>query len=62
MVGAEMVKGGSTTRTKTYGSRHFDQTASTLWNNIQLQLKTAFKSCLKTYLFKQAFRDKSSKT
>ena len=50
-----------TTRTKTYGNRRFDKTASTLWNNIPLQLKTvdllsAFKSCLKTYLFKQAFR------
>ena len=50
-----------TTRTKTYGNRRFDKTASTLWNNIPLQLKTvdslsAFKSCLKTYLFKPAFR------
>ena len=45
-----------TTRTKTYGNRRFDKTVSTLWNNIPLQLKTvdslsAFKSCLKTYLF-----------
>jgi hypothetical protein len=42
-----------TARTKTYGNRRFDKTASTLWNNIPLQLKTvdslsAFKSCLKT--------------
>ena len=50
-----------TTTTKTYGNRRFDKSASTLWNNIPLQLKTvdslsAFKSCLRTYLFKQAFR------
>jgi hypothetical protein len=29
-----------TTRTKTYGNHRFDKTASTLWNNIPLQLKT----------------------
>ena len=39
----------------------FRQDCVTLWNNIPLQLKTvdslsAFKSCLKTYHFKQAFR------
>ena len=51
-----------TTRPKTqYGNRRFDKTASTLWKNIPLQLKTmdslsTFKSYLKTFLFKQAFR------
>jgi hypothetical protein len=51
----------STTRTKTYGNHRFDKTESTLWNNIPLQLKTVdslsvFKSCLRTYFFKQVFR------
>ena len=50
-----------TTRTKTYDNHRFDRTAWTLWNNIPLQLKSvdwlsAFKWCLKTYLFKHAFR------
>ena len=50
-----------TTRTKTYGNHRFDKTESTLWNNIPLQLKTVdslsvFKSCLRTYFFKQVFR------
>ena len=50
-----------TTRTKTHGNRRFDKTASNLWSNIPLLLKTvdslsAFKSCLKAYFFKQAFR------
>jgi hypothetical protein len=50
-----------TTRTKTNGNHRFDKTESTLWNNIPLQLKTVdslsvFKSCLRTYFFKQVFR------
>jgi hypothetical protein len=50
-----------TTRTKIYGNHRFDKIESTLWNNIPLQLKTVdslsvFKSCLRTYFFKQVFR------
>jgi hypothetical protein len=49
-----------TTRTKIYGNRRFDKTASTLWNNIPLQLKivdslSAFKACLKHIFLSKLF-------
>ena len=48
------------TRTKLYGNRRFDFSASTLWNALPLDLRRAksldiFKQNLKTHLFKSAF-------
>nr|XP_022297089.1 uncharacterized protein LOC111106637 isoform X5 [Crassostrea virginica] len=47
-------------RTKTYGERRFDKAASTLWNNLPIQLRNAkniecFKRLLKTHFFRQAY-------
>jgi len=49
-------------RTKTYGERRFDKSAATLWNNLPHEIRVldsidAFKSKLKTFLFRQAFSD-----
>lgn len=48
------------TRTKTYGDRRLDKSASFLWNSLPFNLRTKdsfseFKTCLKTYLFKKAY-------
>ena len=49
-------------RTKTDGERRFDKSAATLWNNLPHEIRVldsidAFKSKLKTFLFRQAFND-----
>ena len=48
------------TRTKTFGDRRFDKSASTLWNGLPVSLRLSktldiFKSNLKTHLFNHAF-------
>ena len=48
------------TRTRLYGGRRFDASASTLWNSLPISLKQAktlntFKRDLKTHLFKLAY-------
>jgi hypothetical protein len=50
-----------TTRTKTYGDRAFSASAPKLWNKLPDDLRAftelpAFKSALKTFLFKSAYK------
>jgi len=47
-------------RTKTYGDRRFDKTASTLWNNLPSETRNEqslemLKKNVKTYLFRIAY-------
>ena len=49
-------------RTKTYGERRFDRAAAVLWNELPDELRNsqtvnAFKKNLKTYLFRQTFKE-----
>jgi hypothetical protein len=47
-------------RTKTYGDRRFDKTASTFWNNLPSETRNEqfldiFRKNVKTYLFTIAY-------
>ena len=47
-------------RTKTYGDKRFDKTASTFWNNLPSETRNEqsleiFKKYAKTYLFRIAY-------
>jgi hypothetical protein len=49
-------------RTKTYGDKRFDKTASTFWNNLPSETRNEqsleiFKKNVKTYLFRIAYYD-----
>ena len=49
-------------RTKTYGDKRFDKTASTLWNNLPSETRNEqsseiLKKNVKTYLFRIAYYD-----